>query len=115
MDSNNLYQIDQSNNPALCNPDVTLWMGDLKTDWDANFIKEAFRHFSHEIQNVKTVTDRSGRVCFNFIVKKLNYYGLNPTKKLFYCQDFSKIVLALFEIYIYFSKILYTFLKSKKK
>lgn len=44
----------------LCNPETTLWMGDLKPEWDAEFIKEAFQQFSHPTRNVKMVTDRFG-------------------------------------------------------
>lgn len=43
-------------------------LGDLNPEWDAEFIKNAFSHFEHEIVNVKMVTDRSGtRVSFTKI------------------------------------------------
>lgn len=48
----------------LCNPETTLWMGDLKPDWDADFIKKAFQKFSHLPCNVKMVTDRFGSKVF---------------------------------------------------
>ncbi|KAI1718641.1 RNA recognition motif domain-containing protein [Ditylenchus destructor] len=53
-------QMGEQNPITLCNPETTLWMGDLKMDWDVDFIKSAFQNFGHDAQNVKMVTDRSG-------------------------------------------------------
>lgn len=66
-----MYQSDYQGNNNLCNPDITLWMGDLKPDWDTDFIKESFRHFSNDIQNVKMVADRAGRVGYLLFYKSL--------------------------------------------
>lgn len=35
-------------------------MGDLKAEWDANFIKDSFKQMSCEIRNVKMMLDRFG-------------------------------------------------------
>uniref|UniRef100_A0A914XQ58 tRNA selenocysteine-associated protein 1 n=1 Tax=Plectus sambesii TaxID=2011161 RepID=A0A914XQ58_9BILA len=53
----------------MTNPgDKTLWMGDLETYMDANFIGEAFARMGEEVQTVKIVYDKySGRAagyCF---------------------------------------------------
>lgn len=52
------FQPQQQQN--LCPPDSTIWMGDLNTDWDANYIREAFGPYSKDITNVKLVTSDHG-------------------------------------------------------
>uniref|UniRef100_A0A0N5AWA4 tRNA selenocysteine 1-associated protein 1 n=1 Tax=Syphacia muris TaxID=451379 RepID=A0A0N5AWA4_9BILA len=46
--------------------DRTLWMGDLDSSWDTNYIAEAFSRMGEEVLNVKIVFDkRSGKpYCF---------------------------------------------------
>lgn len=56
----------------LCNPETTLWMGDLKLDWDADFIKKAFQQLSYLPCNVKMVTDRFG----SKVIFKKNYLNI---------------------------------------
>lgn len=46
----------------LCPPETTLWMGDLDAEWNADFVREAFKAFDVEVKNVKMVTDRTGKV-----------------------------------------------------
>lgn len=48
------------NQPNLFSADTTLWMGDLKADWDAKFIRDAFQQMSYEVRNVKMMADRFG-------------------------------------------------------
>ncbi|KAL3077301.1 hypothetical protein niasHS_013290 [Heterodera schachtii] len=38
---------------TLCPPESTLWMGDLKPEWDANFVREAFGENAGDVTNVK--------------------------------------------------------------
>lgn len=40
----------------LCPPESTLWMGDLKPEWDAHFIREAFGENAGDVTNVKMVS-----------------------------------------------------------
>uniref|UniRef100_A0A183BZG2 RRM domain-containing protein n=1 Tax=Globodera pallida TaxID=36090 RepID=A0A183BZG2_GLOPA len=43
----------QQQQQVLCPPESTLWMGDLKQEWDANFIREAFGENAGDVTNVK--------------------------------------------------------------
>uniref|UniRef100_A0A914KHF2 PH domain-containing protein n=1 Tax=Meloidogyne incognita TaxID=6306 RepID=A0A914KHF2_MELIC len=40
--------------------DCTIWMGDLISDWDASYIREAFGQYGKDIVNVKMVTTDQG-------------------------------------------------------
>lgn len=40
----------------VCPPESTLWMGDLKPEWDTNFIREAFGENAGDVTNVKMVS-----------------------------------------------------------
>uniref|UniRef100_A0A914HX85 tRNA selenocysteine-associated protein 1 n=1 Tax=Globodera rostochiensis TaxID=31243 RepID=A0A914HX85_GLORO len=51
QNSNAILQ--QQQQQVLCPPESTLWMGDLKQEWDANFIREAFGENAGDVTNVK--------------------------------------------------------------
>ncbi|VDK56533.1 unnamed protein product [Gongylonema pulchrum] len=53
--------------------DRTLWMGDLSTDWDQNFIAGAFARMGEQVTNVKIVFDKqSGKVRWSSEILLLN-------------------------------------------
>ena len=47
--------------------DCTIWMGDLISDWDASYIREAFGQYGKDIVNVKMVTTDQGARVYIFI------------------------------------------------